>query len=184
MTFSKQRVDFNWSPENLTERLAIGRLIVIGSLMLVSMSVHGADKLNIRINNQTISMYRTADLAHAINEAATAHKPIAWIASSPKLLDGKGTISLPNSRGATLHALFELKDNTVLVFMDAYEENHKVLKLVDDALHTPDPHYMPPTVVFLDPKAKRVLATVIYESDYVKRSKALAKALDDIKGKF
>jgi hypothetical protein len=184
LNWLKQYVDFNWSPEELTWQLIIVRLVLIGALLLASMSVHAADKLTMRINNQTVSMYRPADLADAKKEAATAHKPIAWIASSPKLLDGKGTISLPNSRGATLHALFALRDKTVLVFMDAYEENHKVLKLVDDALHTPDPHYTPPTVVFLDPEAKQVLTTVIYEPDFVKRAKELARALDEIKGKF
>ena len=77
-----------------------------------------------------------------------------------------------------------MRDKTVLVFEDAYEENHKVLKLVDDALHTPDPHYTPPTVVFLDPEAKQVLVTVIYEPDFLKRAQALANALDLAKGKF
>jgi|ERR1017187_5890580 hypothetical protein len=184
LNWLKQHVNFNWSPEALTGRLTIARLVLFGALMLVSLNIHAADKLTVRINNQTVSMYHPADLSDAKKEAAAAHKPIAWIASSPTLLDGKGAISLKNSRGATLHALFALRDKTVLVFMDAYEENHKVLRLVDIALHTPDPHYTPPTVVFLDPEAKQVLAKVIYEPDFVKRAKDLAKALDDIKGKF
>jgi hypothetical protein len=143
-----------------------------------------ADKISIRINNELISAYRTADLESAKKDAAAAHKPIAWIASSPKVLDGHGNISLSSSRGATLHAFFALRDRAVLVFMDAYEENHKVPQLMDDALHTPDPHYTPPTVLLLDPEAGKVLAKVIYEPDFLKRAKALAQALDDIKGKF
>jgi hypothetical protein len=142
------------------------------------------DKITVTINGQTISAYRTADLESAKKEAAAAHKPIAWIASAPQLLDGKGTISLETSRGATLHAFFALRTRAVLVFEDAYAENHKVLQLVDVALHTPDPHYTPPTVVFLDSQATKVLATVIYEPDFVKRAKALANALELIKGKF
>jgi len=67
--------------------------------------------------------------------------------------------------------------------MDAYEEHHKCPDFIDQALHTPDPHYTPPTVLLLDPDATKVLATVIYEQDFVKRAKALAKALDDVKGK-
>jgi hypothetical protein len=83
-----------------------------------------------------------------------------------------------------LHAFLALHSKTVLVFMDAYEENHKVLPLVDEALHTPDPHYTPPTVVFLDPEAKRVLTTVTYEPDFERRAHALAKALEEVKGKL
>lgn len=143
-----------------------------------------ADKQAININGQRVSMYRTGDLETAKKEATAAHKPIAWIASSPKLLDGKGNISTPNARGATLHALFALRDRTVIVFMDAYEENHKVIQFVDDALHSPNPHYTPPTVLFLDPQATNVLATVLYEPDVVARAKNLAKALEEVKGKF
>jgi len=153
-------------------------------LALTSLRVGAADKLTIRINNQTISAYRTADLEEAKKEAGAAHKAIAWIASSPKLLDGRGTISAQTSRGATLHAFFALHDRTVLVFMDAYEENHKVPALMDDALHTPDPHYTPPTVLFLDPEAKHVLTTVTYEPDFTKRAHALAKALEEVKEKL
>lgn len=150
-------------------------------LALGSRSVSAADKLSIRINGQAVSAYRTADLESAKKDAAAAHKPIAWIATAPQLLDGRGTISLDNSRGATLHAFYALRDKAVLVYMDAYAENHKVLKLVDDALHTPDPHYTPPTVVFLNSEATRVLATVTYEPDFTKRAKALANALEQIK---
>lgn len=151
-------------------------LLVIGSI-----AAGAAEKLTLKINSQTVSAYRTADLESAKQEAGAAHKPIAWISTAAQLVDGKGSISMESSRGATLHAFFALRTRTVLVFMDAYEENHKVLKLVDDALHTPDPHYTPPTVVFLDAEAKRVLATVIYEPDFTKRAKALAAALEQVK---
>jgi hypothetical protein len=42
-------------------------------------------------------------------------------------------------------------------------------------------HGLPPTRL---PGRFQHLATVIYEPDYLKRSKALAKALEDIKGIF
>jgi len=48
----------------------------------------------------------------------------------------------------------------------------------------PDPHYIPPTVVFLDVEAKQVLAKVTYEKDFTKRAGTLAKALEQVKGKF
>ena len=160
------------------------RLILILALATGSAGAYAADKLTMRINNQPITMYRTSDLDAAKQEAAAAHKPIAWIASSPTLLDGRGSITQTNSRGATLHALLAVHEKTVIIFEDAYEENHKVLKLVDHALHTPNPHYVPPTVLFLDPQLTNVLATVIYEPNFKQRAAALAKALEDVKGKF
>jgi hypothetical protein len=157
--------------------------IALAILSFCSPCAHAADKLTVTINKQTISAYRTADLEAAKQEAISAKKPIAWIASSPKLLDGTGAISGTSSRSATLHAFFALRSSCVLVFMDAYEENHKVLQFVDEALHTPNPHYTPPTVVFLDSAATQVLATVIYEPDFAKRAAALAKGLAQAKGK-
>lgn len=115
-------------------------LTLIGLIVCVSIPSNAGDKLTITINRQAIYAYRTADLESAKKEAAAAKKPIAWIATSPKVLDGNGSISLETSRGATLHAFYALRNKAVLVYMDAYEENHKVLKLVDDALHTPNPH--------------------------------------------
>jgi hypothetical protein len=159
-------------------------LMLIVGVALASLCACASDKVTITINQHPISAYRTVDLDSAKKDAVAAHKPIAWIAASPKALDGEGNISQESSRGATLHAFYALRDKAILVFEDAYEENHKVLKLVDDALHTPNPHYTPPTVVFLDPEATQVLATVIYEPGYVQRAKNLAKALEETKGKF
>ena len=136
------------------------------------------------VNRQRVSFWRTAELDDAKKEAAATHKPIAWIASAAQFLDGRGIISGKSSRAATAHALFALRDRAVIVYEDAYAENHKVLPLVDAALHTPNPHYTPPTVVFLNPDATEVLATVTYEKDYVKRAHALADALAQCKSKL
>jgi len=143
-----------------------------------------ADKINLQIGGASISAYRTADLEQAKKEAAAAHKPIAWIASATKLLSETGTIARPDGRGATFHAFYALRTRTVLVFEDAYVENHKVLPLVDTALHTPDPHYTPPTVLFLNPDATEVLAKVEYEPDFIKRAHALADALAQVDAKM
>ena len=124
LNWLKQYVDFNWSTEELTERILVVRQVLIVAFLLVSINSNAADKMTIMINRQTISAYRTIDLESAKKEAKTTHKPIAWIATSPKMLDGRGTIALANSRGATLHAFYALRDKTVLVYEDAYEENH------------------------------------------------------------
>jgi hypothetical protein len=157
---------------------------LLAILAISQLRGEAAEKISVRINNQLISAYRTSDLELAKQEAVSSRKPIAWIASAPKLLDGRGTISQTNSRGATLHAVFALRARAVLVFMDAYEENHKSPGFIDYALHHPDPHYTPPTVLLLDPEATKVIATVIYEPDFVKRAKALAQGLEEAKGKY
>jgi hypothetical protein len=157
---------------------------LLAILAISQLRGEAAEKISVRINNQLISAYRTSDLELAKQEAVSSRKPIAWIASAPKLLDGRGTISQTNSRGATLHAVFALRARAVLVFMDAYEENHKSPGFIDYALHHPDPHYTPPTVLLLDPEATNVIATVIYEPDFVKRAKALAQGLEEAKGKY
>jgi len=108
--------------------------------------------------------------------AKDAKMPIAWIASSPKVLQNNGNIALSNGRGATLHAFSVFADKAVLVFQDAYAENHQGPQIVDHALHTPDPHYIPPTVVLLDSELKKVLATIPYEPDFNKRKQAFQQA--------
>jgi hypothetical protein len=146
--------------------------------------VLAADKVVLHIGNATISAYRTADLESAKQEAAAAHKPIAWIASASKVLNETGTITRPDGRGATFHAFYALRTRTVLVFEDAFVENHKVLPLVDAALHTPVKNYQPPKVIFLNPDATEVLATVEYEPDAEKRAQALASALTQAEAKL
>ena len=158
-----------------------------GVLCLLVWSIisgRAADKVVLRIGNATISAYRTVDLESAKQEATAAHKPIAWIATASKVLAETGTIGRPDGRGATFHAFYALRSRTILVFEDAYEENHKVLPLVDAALHTPDPHYTPPKVIFLNPDATEVLATVEYEPDVEKRAHALADALAQAESKM
>ena len=153
-------------------------------LFTLAMCVHAADKVTVKINGKNISAYRTADLENAKKDAKAANKPIAWIASDPQCLNGQGIIAEESSDGATWHAFFSLRDKAILVFQDAYGENHKVLRFIDQALHTPNPHYTPPTVLFLNSDATEVIATVTYERNFVKRAQKLSKALEDIKGKF
>jgi hypothetical protein len=143
-----------------------------------------ADKVCLHIANATIYAWRTADLESAKKEAISEHKPIAWIASTTKVLGETGTISRADGRGATFHAFYALRNRAVLVFEDAFTQNHHVLPLVDAALHTPDPHYTPPKVIFLNPDATEVLATVEYEPDFQKRAHALADALEQVDAKM
>jgi len=121
------------------------------------------DCLTVVINHQTISAWRTGQLENAKKEAMAKHKPIAWVVSGHQYWDGLGEISEEGSRGATLHALYALRSRAVLVFEDGFIENHKVLPLVDNAAHTPDPHPVLPVVVFLNPDATHALADALGE---------------------
>jgi hypothetical protein len=152
-------------------------LALVTLFVAIATGVRAADKITLTVNNQKISAYRTVDLESAKKDAAAAHKPIAWISGNIEALDGTTTIEKSGSPGATLHALFALRSGTVLVFMDGIAENHKVIPFIDAALHTPNPHYTIPTVLFLDPEAKEVLARTLYEPDFEKRAYALAGAL-------
>ncbi|MFZ0829384.1 MAG: hypothetical protein WAO02_18395 [Verrucomicrobiia bacterium] len=165
----------------------MNRKVYIALALLTALAfrpVRAADEVVLHIGNATISAYRTADLESAKQEAAAAHKPIAWIASTSKVLGETGTIARADGRGATFHAFYALRTRTILVFEDAFEENHKVLPLVDKALHTPDPHYTPPKVIFLNPDATEVLASVEYEPDFKKRAYALADGLEQAEAKM
>ena len=73
------KATFNWLKQ-------FPRLALFVLLAFASFRSHAADKLTVTINKQIISAYRTADLESAKKEAAAAHKPIAWIATSPTVL--------------------------------------------------------------------------------------------------
>ena len=140
-------------------------------------AVDAADQVELKMGAKTIRAWHIADVEAAQKEARESNRAIAWIASSPKVLEDNCSIALASGRGATQHAFFALADKAVLVFQDAYAENHQGPKIVDEALHTPDPHYTPPTVVFLDAELKEVLAKVEYEPNFAKRKAAFAEAL-------
>jgi hypothetical protein len=177
--------------ENRIMKLLMRHLLLLWTtvgLLGAITSAQAGDKLTVRIGDSTISMWQTADLESARKEAAAEQKPIAWVAASPEYLDGKGRISSNGSRGATLHALYALRDQTVLVFEDGFAENHKVLSIVDDAVHTKDgkSNHNPtlPTVVFLNQDATEVIAIVDFEPDFVKRAHLLADALKEAQSKM
>jgi thiol-disulfide isomerase/thioredoxin len=142
------------------------------------------DKLTVVINGQTITAWRTGQLKSAEKEAMAEHKPIAWIASDHHYLDGIGEISESGSRGATLHALYALRDRAVLVFQDAFTEQQSALPSVDEALRTLNPGWTPPFIVFVNPDGTQVLAKVPFESDFIKRAQALANALGEVEAKM
>ena len=159
----------------------IGSLF-IGLLLASIIPGLAAEMVELQLSGKAIRAYRMADLEQAQKQAREAKLPIAWIASSPTVLENNGKIALSNGRGATLHAFYAFSDKAVLVFQDAYAENHQGPAIVDHALHTPDPHYTPPTVVILDPELKQVLATIPYEPDFNRRTQVFQETLAHLGG--
>jgi len=154
--------------------------ILFWGLALVVLSAHGvvaAEKIVIKVNNRTISAYRLADFEQAKKEAKESKKHIAWIASSPKVLENNGSITGTSGRAATSHAFAAMGDRAVLVFQDAFAENHQGPAIVDEALHTPNPHYTPPSVVILDAELSRVVGVILYEPDFERRKEAFKNAI-------
>jgi len=131
-----------------------------------------------------VTAWRTGQVKEAEKQALAEHKPIAWILSDPHYLDGVEQISSGGSCSATLHALYAFRDRAILVFQDAYAKNETVMPLVDDALHAPNAGRTTPIVVFLNPDATQVLATVAYERNFVKRAQGLANALGEVEAKM
>jgi hypothetical protein len=103
-------------------------LIGMSLLIFAVCDTNAAEKLTVWINSQPISAWRAADFESAEKEAAAQHKPIAWVGSELSLLEGPGKISTNGGRGATLHALYALRGQTILVFEDAPTENHEPWK--------------------------------------------------------
>ncbi|MDQ6632339.1 MAG: hypothetical protein M3Y82_11400, partial [Verrucomicrobiota bacterium] len=95
-------------------------------------------------------IYRMKQWEEAKKRAIAEDKPIAWIGAPARCLApyqknllGKG------SHAATKYAIHTLEKEAILIFSDAETENHQEPRIVDQALHSPDPHYNIPGVIIL-----------------------------------
>jgi len=126
--------------------------------------------------------YRLSELKEAQAEARAEGKPLAFLATKLSLLQEDGDMLGNNGIDAGIHAYEAFKNTTVLVFTDAYTENHTQPGIVDAALHPPDDvHYMPPKVVITDAELTRVIFVVPYNPDPTARQHLMAAALAKIK---
>jgi hypothetical protein len=126
--------------------------------------------------------YRLTELAQAQAEARQDGKPLAFLATKLSLLQESEPITGTGGGAASIHAFEAFKNAAVIVFTDAYTENHTQPSLVDIALHPPDDvHYTPPKVVITDADLTKVIAVVPYTRDYATRQSLLAAALTKIK---
>jgi len=126
--------------------------------------------------------YRLTELSQAQAEARQDGKPLAFLATKLSLLQENEPITGTGGVAASIHAFEAFKCAAVIVFTDAYTENHMQPSLVDIALHPPDDvHYTPPKVVITDADLTRVIAVVPYTRDYATRQSLLTAALTKIK---
>jgi hypothetical protein len=101
--------------------------------------------------------YRMNRLEEATKLAATQGKPIAWIASFAEYLAPYERLMGTGSHAATAYAFRALQNDAIIVFSDARTENHQEPAIVDQALHTPEPHYTVPGVIILTPNLDKVI---------------------------
>jgi hypothetical protein len=128
-------------------------------------------------------LYRMSQLEQAKQRATAEGKPIGWIASYPEYLQPYPNLLGKGSHAATAYAVRALQKETILVFSDGRTENHAEPRIVDEALHSPDPHYNIPGVIILTPSLDKIIAKIPYEADSQERIKKFTDALKKIRDK-
>jgi len=124
-----------------------------------------------------------ARLEDAKKRAAAEGKPIAWIASQPEYLTPHPKPMGQGSHAATTYALLALQKEAIIVFSDSTTENHQEPGIVDEALHTPEPHYTIPGVVILTPSMDKVICKAPFTPDAQERIRVFKDVLSRIRDK-
>ena len=116
--------------------------------------------------------------------AQAQNKPIAWIATFGKNLapyDQK--LTNKGSHAATTYAILALQRETIIVFSDSTTENHQEPGIVDEALHTPEPHYTIPGVIILTPSLDKVICKAPFTPDSQERIRIFTDVLKKVRDK-
>lgn len=132
-------------------------------------------------SNSVPVLYRMNQLTEAKEQAKKENKPIAWIATNPEYLAPYAKLMGNGSHAGTAYAIRALRNETILVISDARTENHHEPKIVDEALHSPNPHYTVPGVVVLTPALDKVICTAPFASDPQQRIRTFTEALKKIR---
>ena len=128
-------------------------------------------------------VYRKSQLEDVKKRAVAEGKPIAWIGTFPETLEPFDKLMAQGSHAATAYAIRALQNETILITSDSRTENHKEPAIVDNELHTPDPHYNAPVVVILTPALDKVIAKILYIADSKERIRVYTDALKKIRDK-
>jgi len=129
------------------------------------------------------AVHRMSQLDEVKKRAAAEHKPIAWIGTFAKTLAPYDNLMGKSSHAATAYAIRALQNDTILIYSEAETENHKEPAIVDHELHTPNPHYMAPVVVILNPSLDKVIAKILYTPDAKERVRVYTDVLKKIRDK-
>ena len=129
------------------------------------------------------TIYRMAQLDEAKKRAAAEGKPIAWIASQPEYLTPHAKPMAKSSHSATTYAILALQKDVIIVFSDSNTENHHEPRIVDQALHEPNPHYTIPGVIILTPSLDKVICKAPYAEDSQERIRVFTYVLKKIRDK-
>jgi hypothetical protein len=125
--------------------------------------------------------YRLSELTEAQAEARRDGKPLAFLATFTKNIQGEADMLKKGSTAASIHAFEALKQSAVLVFSDSDTENHQEPPIVDAALHNPPGPYSAPKVVITDAEISQVIFVIPYNEDGTARQKLMVEALGKIK---
>jgi hypothetical protein len=89
----------------------------------------------------------------------------------------------PSSHAATAYAIRALQNDTILIYSESETENHQEPRIVDQELHTPNPHYTAPVVVILTPTMDKVIDKILFTADKNERIRVYTEALKKIRDK-
>jgi hypothetical protein len=129
------------------------------------------------------ALYRMARLEEAKQRAASEGKPVAWIASQPEYLTPHPKPLAKSSHAATTYAILALQKEAIIVFSDSTTENHQEPGIVDEALHSPEPHYTIPGVIILTPSLDKVICKAPFTPDSQDRIRVYMDVLKKIRDK-
>jgi hypothetical protein len=133
--------------------------------------------------NSPPTIYRLSQLDEAKKRATAEGKPIAWIGGATEHLAPYANLKGKGSHAATAYAIRALQHDTILCFSDGRTENHTEPAIVDQALHSPDPHYTIPYVIVLTPQLDKVICKIPYHASVETRISYYSAALKTIREK-
>lgn len=164
--------------------LAFDRPYFACLIAVTSLSAFAADSPASAKPTAKPTIYRLSQVEEAKKRAQAEGKPIAWIGGFPEYLEpytkpilGKG------AHAATAYAIAALQKDTILVFSDGRAENHTEPTIVDQALHSPDPHYTVPYVIILTPALDKVICKAPYTAESADRIRLYTAVLKQIRDK-
>jgi hypothetical protein len=156
------------------------RFLCLVAVFASTTIIRGAET---RPATNTPNIYRMGQLDEAKKRAAAEGKPIAWIASFPEYLTPDPNPRKSGSHAGTTYAILALQKETIIIFSDARAENHNEPAIVNDALHTPEPHYTVPGVIILTPSLDTVITKVFHTQNIDERIRRFTDVLKKIRDK-